>query len=280
MFHLIGIGVRKENIDDEMREAIKSSSKIYLENYTSFYEDDFKTLENYLGVEIELAERELVESQVEEKILDPALEKDVSLLVLGDPLIATTHTDLILRAQEKGVEVQIYNNVSVANFVTRTGLQFYKFGKITSIPFFNSSFMPRTPYLIYHDNFKMGAHSLFFLDLKPSTNEYLKAYEALEFMIQVPKLMKENEEIEEKDASYIDEDTHCIICSRLGFSDEKIILGRLSELIKIDKVNPLPPPVCIIFPGDLHDMEKKYLSNFGDLEEDKVEGEKIIESGI
>ncbi len=269
MLHLIGIGAKKEHITPEMIEAIKNSSQVFLEYYTSFYQDSFDVLEEYLSKKIEICDREDIESKIEEKIINPAKEKDISLLVLGDPLIATTHTDLLLRAKERKVKTKVYNNVSIGTFITRTGLQFYKFGKITSIPFFSEKFMPRTPFLVYMDNFKMGAHSLFLLDLNPSNDvaykgeeKYLKASDALQFLLDIPKLMLENEEAEEKDVSIIDEDTPAVICSRLGFDDEEILYDSIGALIKIDKTRSLKEPVCIIIPGDLHEMEEKFLQQF------------------
>ena len=168
MLHLIGIGTKKEHINSEMLDAIKNSSKVFLEYYTSFYETQFEELEQYLSREIIISDRELIENQIEKEILEPAKKEDISLLIIGDPLVATTHADLLLRAEKLNVKTRVYHNVSIANFITRTGLQFYKFGKITSIPFFTPKYMPRTPFLVLHDNHKMGAHSLFLLDLNPS----------------------------------------------------------------------------------------------------------------
>ena len=269
MLHLIGIGIKKENLSYETMQIIKDSEEVFLEYYTSFYQDSIETLEKFINKKITIADRNLIESQIEEKIINPAKTKNIALLVIGDPLIATTHTDLLLRAKEVNVKTKIYNNVSIGNFITKTGLQFYKFGKITSIPFFNEKFMPRTPFLTYLDNYKMGAHSLFLLDLNPSNDiaykgneKYLYAYKALEFLLEIPKLMLENEEIEKKDTLTIDKETNAIICSRLGFDDEKIIYSEISKLIKLDKKQQLKEPLCIIIPGDLHEMEEKFLEQF------------------
>lgn len=269
MLHLIGIGYKKEHISLEQLEIIKNSQQIFLEYYTSFYESDFADLEKLFGKKIIISDRELIESQIEEKIILPALKEDISLLIIGDPLIATTHTDLLLRAKKLGVECDVYHNVSIGNFITKTGLQFYKFGKITSIPFFNDKFMPRTPFLVFYDNFKMGAHSLFLLDLNPSNDiaykghqKYLKASSALDFLLKIPKIMLENEEVEEKETQIIDEETRGVICSRLGFSDSKIIYGPIRELIAYDKKNNLKEPICLIIPGDMHEMEEEYLEQF------------------
>ncbi|MFW6285570.1 MAG: diphthine synthase [Nanoarchaeota archaeon] len=267
MLHLIGIGTKKEHINTEMLDVIKNSSKVYLEYYTCFYETPIEELETYLNKKIIISNRDLIETKIEDEILNPSKKEDISLLVIGDPLIATTHTDLLLRAEKMNVKSKIYHNVSIANFIGKTGLQFYKFGKITSIPFFSEKFMPRTPFLTFYDNFKTGAHSLFLLDLNPSNDisyksnqKYLKASDALEFLLKIPKIMLENEEIEEKDAQIINKDTSAIICSRLGFQDEEILYDNIEGLIKIDKHKNFKEPICIIIPGDLHDMEEEYLN--------------------
>lgn len=278
MLHLIGIGAKKEHINPEMLESIKKSKQVFLEYYTSFYDTPFEELEKYLKKEIIIADRNLIESQIEKKILEPAKKEDIALLVLGDPLIATTHTDLLLRAKEMDIKTKIYNNVSIANQIAKTGLQFYKFGKITSIPFFSEKFMPRTPYIVHLDNHKIGAHSLFLLDLNPTNDiaykgheKYLKAHKAFQFLLDIPKTMLENEEIEERDTLAIDEETPAIICSKLGFKDEKILYGRVDELINLDKKLSLQEPLCIIIPGDMHEMEEKYLEQF------KILGSKVGE---
>ncbi len=269
MLNLIGIGAKKEHITPEMILSIKNSEKVFLEYYTSFYQTEFSELEKFLGKKLIIADRDLIETRIEDEILKPAKNKDISLLVLGDPLIATTHTDLLLRAKKMGVDVKIYNNVSIGTFITRTGLQFYKFGKITSIPFFSDKFMPRTPYLILLDNLRMGAHTLFLLDLNPSNDiaykgneKYLKASDALKFLLKIQDLMLKEEEIEEKDANALDDDTMAVVCSRLGFDDEEIVYDTLGSLIKMDKIRNLKEPLCIIIPGDMHEMEEKFLSQF------------------
>jgi len=269
MLHLIGIGYKKEHINFEMMDAIKKSEKVFLEYYTSFYETSFEELENFIEKKIIISDRELIESRIEEEIMEPAKTKDIALLVIGDPLTATTHTDLLLRAKEMNIETKVYNNVGVGTFITRTGLQFYKFGRITSIPFFSEKFMPRTPYLIFQDNQKIGAHTLFLLDLNPSNDiaykgheRYLKAHKALEFLIDIPEIMIDNEEMEESHKCHFDKDSHAVICSRLGFSDEKILYGTVEELITYDKENILREPLCLIIPGDMHSMEEEYLKQY------------------
>jgi diphthamide biosynthesis methyltransferase len=74
--------------------------------------------------------------------------------------------------------------------------------------------------------------------------------------------MLEEEEIEEKDSKMIDEDDYAIICSKLGFDDEKIVYGTIKELIEYDKKEILKEPLCVIIPGDMHEMEEEFLNQF------------------
>lgn len=62
--------------------------------------------EAFYGKDIVLADRNVVESEAD-SIYASAKDEDVSFLVVGDPLCATTHTDLIIRARELGVKVRV-----------------------------------------------------------------------------------------------------------------------------------------------------------------------------
>ena len=269
MLHIIGIGTKKEHITEEMKQVISQSEHVFIEHYTNFYQNSFEELEEYLQTTITTCVREDIENRVEELLLKPALKQDVVLLIIGDILVATTHTDLLLRAKEMNVQTKLYHNISIANLITKTGLQWYKFGKVTSIPFFNEKFMPRTPYLQLYDNMTIGAHSLFLLDLNPSNDiaykghdKYLTAHRALQFLLDISKVMLENEEIEEKEANIIDLETPALICSRLGMDDEEIWFGTIEELIEKDSKNPLKEPLCIIIPSEMHEIEEEFVRGF------------------
>lgn len=58
-----------------------------------------------------------------DEILENAENEDVAFLVAGDPVAATTHTDLILRAKKKNIKTQIVHNASIFNSVACCGLQ-------------------------------------------------------------------------------------------------------------------------------------------------------------
>ena len=137
VFYVIGLGLGDER-DITLRglDAVKKCSKVFLEHYTSVLGVDKDALEALYEREVTLADRDFVECQAE-AIYQEAKESDVALLVVGDPLCATTHTDIIIRARETGAEVQVIHNTSVMGAVASCGLQLYQFGQTVSIPFFD-----------------------------------------------------------------------------------------------------------------------------------------------
>jgi diphthine synthase len=67
----------------------------------------------------------------QDTILANAKDNDVAFLVGGDPLSATTHTDLILRAVELNIPYRIIHNASIMNAIGSCGLQVNYFeGKV------------------------------------------------------------------------------------------------------------------------------------------------------
>lgn len=78
---------------------------------------------------MEIADRELVE-QGADKILNEAKTKNVAFLVVGDPFGATTHTDIVLRAKQLGVEFQVVHNASILNAIGACGLQVKKHASV------------------------------------------------------------------------------------------------------------------------------------------------------
>ncbi len=250
VLYLIGLGLNDEkDITLKGLEAIRRCDKIYLENYTSFLQCSIQELEKFYEQKIILANREMSE-QGAEKIVDEAKSKDVAFLIIGDPFSATTHTELFRLAKEKKVSVKVIHNASVLTAIGITGLQLYKFGKTTSIPFPEEHPNLETPYTVLKDNLKLGLHTLMLLDLRPAENKYLSINKALEVL----------EDIElRKKSKLITPDLLVVGCARLGSEEVMIKYGRISELKKIDFGKP---PHCLIIPGKLHFAEEEMLEGW------------------
>jgi len=112
-------------------EAIKKCKRVFLEAYTSILLVGTTELEELYGKKVEIADREMVESQAD-TILHDASEDDVAFCVVGDPFGATTHSDLVLRAHKLCIKVNIIHNASIMNAIAACGLQLYRFGQVLS----------------------------------------------------------------------------------------------------------------------------------------------------
>ena len=240
VLHFIGIGLNDEkDISLKGLEIVKKCDFIYLESYTSKLQCSKSKLEKLYGKKIILADRELVEKKAED-ILKNAKKGEVAFLVIGDPMCATTHVDLMLRAKKEGIKVEVVHNASIINAIGVTGLEVYKFGKVTSIPFENENV--KAPYEVLVGNLDKGLHTLFLLDLRPDEDKYLLIKDAIEYLIK----------------QGVTTETKAVACARIGSSDPLIKYGTLVELKEFDYGDA---PYCLVIPAKLHFMEEEALES-------------------
>ncbi len=218
MFYLIGLGMRKGDIPVYANEILSKADRIYIENYTSIV--DFK-------IDAEVLTREEVES---EKFLNEAKEKDVVLLVPGDPLAATTHFQLVSHCVENNIPFEVFHASSIFIAVAETGLHLYKFGKTTTLPKPHPNYNPKSYLEIIDQNDSIGAHTLLLIDPELESNE------AIDILI--------SDGLGEREA---------LLCSKLGTSERNVIFRKLKDLkMSVSK------PFCIIIPN-LNELEREAL---------------------
>jgi diphthine synthase len=245
--HIIGIGLENEkDITVKGLEVVKKADVVYLESYTSKLNCSKEQLEKFYLKKIILADRAIVEGD-DNEILKHAKTKDVALLVIGDPFSATTHMDLFLRAKKEGITVTVTNNTSVLTAVGITGLQLYKFGKTTSIPYPEENFQPETAYDVIKMNQGNGLHTLILLDIKPEQEKYMTMKEGIEILLNIEKKRKEK---------VFTKKTFCIGAARLGTENYRMKSGSAVDVENHDFGAPLH---CLIVPGTLHFMEEEAL---------------------
>lgn len=267
MLWLIGLGLFDEkDISVRGLETIKQCDQVFLENYTSILHVPVERLEAFYGQKVQVADREMVESYAE-KILDAAAERDgaaqVSFLVVGDPFAATTHADLLLRAEARGISVKVIHNASIMNAVAACGLQLYSFGQTISIPYFTPTWRPRSFYPRIGANYAARLHTLCLLDIKVKevSDENLargrKIYEAPRFM-SVNEALEQLVECEEAEAIGIARmDALVVGLARVGAPDQIIRAGTVEELLNADFGAPLH---ALVIPGpELHELEYEML---------------------
>lgn len=238
MFYIIGLGLCDENdVSLHAVEILKKCDKIYCELFTSRWVGDIEKLASIIGKDITL----LTRGEVEKKFpIKDAAEKDIALLVPGDPFAATTHFELLIEAKKIGVKTEIIHASSIYTAVAETGLQLYKFGRTTTLPFSEENYKPKSQFEIINANKKACLHTLILLDVNQEKNNYMTALDGL-------KILNEN-----------------------GFTDAKIVaccnLGSRNKIIKYDTVSNLAKyieldksPAVLVVPGDLNFKEEEAL---------------------
>jgi diphthine synthase len=248
MLVLVGLGLWDEkDLNFRGVEEAKLCDILYLDSYTSkLFGARKEQLEKIFEKPIQLADRQFIESG---EILNYAQSNKVCLLVGGDPLIATTHTDLLLRAKEKNILTKVMHNTSIYSAIADTGLQMYKFGKSATVTFWEENFKPTSFYDAVIENKKRGLHTLLFLDIKADQGRYMTANEAMDLLL----------EIEKDKPKKVIENSDVVVCCRLGSPNQLIKYGPIAMLRKFDFGLPLH---MLIIPGKLHEMEEKFLSQF------------------
>lgn len=245
MLILAGLGLDGNGIPQQALEAVKKADIIYAEFYTSLPEKTPEELGASLGIEIHPLSRKEVEE--EEIPLRTAQEKTVAFLVMGDPLVATTHISIVDDALTRGIEVKVYHAASIFSAIGSTGLMLYKFGKSASVVYPEENFFPKSFYETIAENKERGLHTLLFLDLKADKDIYMDPVDGLELISTV-----DDEHIV----------SHVVVASRIGWERENIVYGTVEEIRSKGKEYFGPPPHCIVIPGTLHFAEEEYLSHY------------------
>jgi len=249
MLTFIGLGLQKDGISlAGLREA-QEADAIYAELYTSIIPNfNIKELEQKIGKPIKVVTREKVELHPEE-ILESAKISKVAFLVPGDPMVATTHVDLRLRAAKAGIKTKIVHAASIASAAAGlAGLQSYKFGQSATVPFPDNP--SQTPYEVLAGNKARGLHTLLLLDIRAEEGKAMTANEAIEIMIKLEGKLKKK---------VFTPDTLAIIVARAGYDD---VMIKADKAAKLSKLNFGSPPHVLIMPGKLHFMEAEALKMF------------------
>ena len=232
---LIGIGPGDlDHMTERARGVARGCSKRYLEGYTAVLPPKEEgRLESVVG-----PWEKLMRDEVEgaEELLASAREESVALLVVGDPMQATTHIDLEDRCVEQGIGFHVIPGLSAtALAVSLSGMQSYRFGRQVTLPFATSDYLPTSPLKMLCNNFENGLHSLVLLDLDPTG-----------MGLEKPRPMSPAEAVgllEKMAARVVDEEEggrgllenpvkqwNGILLSDLGTEEERVLSGPLGDL--------------------------------------------------
>ncbi|MEM1688922.1 MAG: diphthine synthase [Candidatus Hadarchaeales archaeon] len=254
----VGLGLEKGGISLRGIEEAKKADAVYLETYTSIVPGlSVSYLQELTGKKVKVLDRRVLEEEPHE-ILEKARDGRVVLLIPGDPMVATTHIDLRLRAAKMNVETKIVHAGSILSAVAGVcGLQSYKFGPSATIPFPDNP--SARPYEVLADNRKRGFHTLLFLDIRAEEGRVMSANQGMEIMLGHELVRRE---------SIFTPKTLVVVVARAGCEDELVRAGRVEEMLGVDFG---PPPHSLVVPGRLHFIEAEALKVFARAPEDAVD---------
>ena len=244
VLHIVGIGLVPQDITVRGIETAKLCTRVFLDGYTSVQVEDGLVL--LLNADIEVLDRDAVES---DRLVKMASEEEVCLLVPGDGMTATTHLTLVMDCAAKGIDVDVVPGISIATVVPgMLGLQWYKFGRATTVPFPQEGYSPDSPYQAVRSNLEAGLHTLVLLDIRPEG--LMTASEGLRRLMDMAARAGEDS---------INSETTVAAVARAGARDQAAVAGKLERVIASDIG---PPPHTVVIPGELHFMEEDALKRF------------------
>ncbi|MFB6070923.1 MAG: diphthine synthase [Halanaeroarchaeum sp.] len=255
MLTFIGLGLYDErSITVEGRDALREADAVFAEFYTSrLVGASVADLEDYHDVTIEVRDRSGVERNPD-SILDAAERDNAAFLTAGDTMISTTHVDLRLRARERGIDTRVIHAPTAETAASSlTGLQNYRFGKATTLPFpraHGGDGVPNSVIETIEDNRDRGLHTLVYLDIKAEDDEYMDGETAASLLEQ-----------------HWNGDVLGVVVARAGSPDPVVAADRLSTLAEFDFGGPLH---LLVIPGHLHHVEADALRHLAGAPDDLV----------
>lgn len=249
MLWFVGLGLWDlEDVSLRGRRAIEEADRVFLEGYTSrLGGTTVESMEAAWGRSVTVLGREGVENEPQ-AVLDAAQSGTAVFLVPGDPMVSTTHVDLRLRAHALGIETRVVHGASIATAAPGlAGLQNYRFGPATSLPFPHGRWRPTSPAASVRENLERDQHTLVYLDIQPGRCMLIS--EALDLL-----------EAGAADLGF--EIPLYVGCARAGSPDPVVAAGTADRLRRVDFGGPLH---VLMVPGGLHLMEREYLEAFAGL---------------
>ena len=218
------------------KSIARGCSKRYLEGYTAVLPKD---QEERLEAEVGPWER-LMRPSVEDPgiLLEEARKMPVALLVVGDPMQATTHIDLEARCMEGGVGFEVVPGMSATSLaVSLSGLQSYKFGRQVTLPYPYGEYLATSPLKMIGSNRSNGLHTLVLLDLDPTGMGFdlptpMSPQQAVSILERMSERCRE-EVPGEASASDVRE-WEGILLSDVGTTRQRVSSGTLGELSVIE----------------------------------------------
>jgi len=243
MLFLVGAGLSGGGLSEDALELLKREGvKVYAEQYTGWFGDRIPDLEKQISKSISILERSGLEDNIS-SLIAMAAKSEIAVLVAGDPLVATTHKIACIEAKKLGVKVKVIHAESIVGAAMgESGLDFYRFGQICTIPAWSEHYKPVSFYETIEKNLANNLHSILLLDYDPKTGSIQPAY-AVDLLLQAEKRYKKG---------IIRPSMRMIVLHNLSLDGEQKLL------IGLDAVKTLrfdAGPTVMILPAKMSEVE-------------------------
>jgi diphthine synthase len=249
MLYLAGLGLGSGDIPSSTVRLLKKAD-LYIERYTSFIPDE--TI-SFIRKEAQTVPVELTRSDLEERageFVAKAKSSDVVLLVGGDPLVATTHKIILNEAVKRGVAVKIMHAPSILSAaIGESGLDFYRFGQIITIPRWSDHYKPISFYEIIDGNAKRNLHTLLLLDYDGAKMSSLHPGEAAATLLSAAL---------QYNSTIVGQDTSVLLLHNISLDGKVIKYAKLKDMESMSFENG---PTLMILPAALTEIETETLKN-------------------
>ena len=245
--YIIGLGIREETeLTEKLISILRRCKYVYWENYTSPATYNLSDIIRILEREVRVLRREDLEERIEDIIVD-AKKENVAILVCGDPLIATTHVNIILEAKRMGIEYRVFHASSILSAgIGESGLHLYKFGPSGTIVR-EEKVSNRRNIDILKFNLENGLHTLYFLEYDKDEEYIMPPSYAIKILSKYAGNILSNY------------NPYIIILCGIGTQNPYKRALKYNEVIKLLNKLPVDKPCIIIVSGQLHYMEKEYI---------------------
>jgi diphthine synthase len=207
-------------------------------------------LEKQSGKRPALLKRNDLEENVKQTVA-MAKDKNIVILVPGDPLIATTHAIILNEAKKQGIKCEVIHAPSIFSIaIGESGLDVYKFGPTVTIPFWSERYRPTSFIDAIQRNMQNGQHTIILLDIDHKNSMPMRISEALE-------IIKEAQAT--KGTEILGAEARIIIMANLGREDKTIKYLKIAEVGADISKELEGKQISLIVPGSLSFAEEENL---------------------
>ena len=249
---MVGIGLESKDISIRALEFLKSCDIIMLESYTSIAsQESIDFIATATGKELVKTRRADFEDKLKSTVA-MAKERKLAILVIGDPLVATTHHIILDEAEEQGIKTVVFHAPSIFSAgIGESGLDIYKFGPTTTIPYWSEKYKPTSFMDVIAKNVQNGQHTMVLLDINQSLCKPMDITEACETAAAAAK-----------QSGHLDiMAMRVLVLADVGRHGQEIVSSRFSE-IKSLSASLKGKTISIVVPSKLNFAEEESIKRF------------------